>query len=74
MQVREPMGKTNTLKAKSHMIGTLVTSQLGIIPEASYSHVRRHNLMNIQYKRKLFRSITHLKYETGSLHHVRVSK
>jgi hypothetical protein len=27
------MGKTNTLKAKSHMIGILVTSQLGIKTE-----------------------------------------
>jgi hypothetical protein len=43
------MGKTNTLKAKSHMIGILVTSHQNRRSEASYSHVKRHNLMNIHY-------------------------
>jgi hypothetical protein len=48
LEVIENQWGKNTLKTKSHMIEILVTSQLGIRPEASYSQVRRDNLINIQ--------------------------
>jgi hypothetical protein len=48
LEVIENQWGKNILNNKSHMIEILVTSQLGIRPEASYSQVRRDNLINIQ--------------------------